>query len=135
MVIRKVMAMKITDSEMFVHILHKLKSYTDAVVLDVVLHNVDENYQWKTTSHTLQRKSEDALSRSSTYRSLKKLESLGLIRVNFFQSHQTEITVQFQELNSFLFDDAVMDSLPGIRSKNHPFLELVNKHEIASEDI
>lgn len=122
------------DKDLFLNLLHKLSSYTDACVLDVILHNVDSDYSWLTSRTTIGEKLSGHISLSSTYNSLQRLSGVfGLIEIQQSKGSKTLIKVKHEDLLSFINDEPVSELLPGLRTREHPFLRFLNSSSDANK--
>lgn len=116
-----------TNEQLFVHILHRLGKYSDALVLHVLLQDHGDERQVKTSAVKM---ALDALrgrvQRWQVQRSLERLEALGLIEVKPHPNYRTVITVNREALLEFLNKQSLSNMLPGFRANTFPFLAAVN---------
>lgn len=115
------------NEQLFVHILHRLGKYSDALVLHVLLQDHGDERQVKTSAVKM---ALDALrgrvQRWQVQRSLERLEALGLIEVRPHPNYRTVITVNREALLEFLNKDDLSNMLPGFRVNSFPFLDAIN---------
>ena len=123
-----------TNEQLFIHILHRLRKYSDALVLTYVLHDHGDVRQVKTSAVKI---ALDALSgqinRRQVQLSLSRLSDLGLIVVKAQHNYRTVITLNREALVEFLNREPALDKmLPGFRAAPFPFLEAINASPLAS---
>ena len=116
-----------TNEQLFVHILHRLGKYSDALVLHVVLQDHGDVRQVKTSAVKM---ALDALrgqiSAKQVQRSLHRLVDLGLIEAKPHPNYRTVITLNREALLEFLNQEKLSNMLPGFRANSFPFLDAVN---------
>ena len=122
-----------TNEQLFIHVLHRLGKYSDAMVLFAVLHEHADIRQAKTSAVKL---ALDALhgqvNRRQVQRSLEQLEKLGLIEVKPHKNWRTVITLNRETLVEFLNQEPVPHRmLPGFRAAPFPFLDAINASPLA----
>lgn len=122
-----------TNEQLFIHVMHRLGKYSDAMVLFAILHDHGDERQVKTSAVKL---ALDALHRQVTpkqaQRALARLESLGLIEVKPHPNWRTVITLKSEALLQFLNQEPKLSNmLPGFRAVLFPFLDAVNASPLA----
>lgn len=122
-----------TNDQLFIHILHRLCKYSDAMVLFAIIHDHGDERQVKTSAVKM---SLDALhgqiNRRQAQRSLDHLEQLGLIEVKPNKNWRTVITLNRDALIQFLNQEPKLSNmLPGFRSAPFPFLDAINASPLA----
>ena len=121
-----------TNEQLFIHILHRLRKYSDALVLMFLLHDNGDERQVKSSAVKI---SLDALhgqiQRWQVQRSLDRLVDLGLIEVKPHPNWRTVITVNRDALVEFLNGKPPSNLLPGLRGAPFPFLDAINASPLA----
>lgn len=121
-----------TNEQLFVHLLHRIGKYSDALVLHTVLQDHGDKRQVKTSAVKMALDSlRGQVSPKQVQRSLKRLESVGLINVMPQPNYRTLITVNSDALLEFLNQDSLSGMLPGFRANKFPFLDAVNATPLA----
>ncbi|OSZ45838.1 hypothetical protein BVZ31_00760 [Alcaligenes faecalis] len=121
-----------TNEQLFVHLLHRLRKYSDALVLHVILQDHGDKRQVKTSAVKMALDSlRGQIQRWQVQRSLERLESLGLINVMPQPNYRTLVTVNQEALLAFLNQEPLSGMLPGIRANTFPFLDAVNATALA----
>ena len=121
-----------TNEQLFVHLLHRLRKYSDALVLHVILQDHGDKRQVKTSAVKMALDSlRGQIQRWQVQRSLERLESLGLINVMPQPNYRTLVTVNQEALLAFLNQEPLSDMLPGFRANTFPFLDAVNATPLA----
>ena len=121
-----------TNEQLFVHLLHRICKYSDALVLHTVLQDNGDKRQVKTSAVKMALDSlRGQVSPKQVQRSLKRLESMGLINVMPQPNYRTLITVNSDALLEFLNQDPLSGMLPGFRANTFPFLDAVNATPLA----
>ncbi|MFA1602671.1 hypothetical protein ACDW82_03335 [Alcaligenes faecalis] len=121
-----------TNEQLFVHLLHRICKYSDALVLHTVLQDHGDKRQVKTSAVKMALDSlRGQVSPKQVQRSLKRLESMGLINVMPQPNYRTLVTVNSDALLEFLNQDPLSGMLPGFRANTFPFLDAVNATPLA----
>ncbi len=121
-----------TNEQLFVHLLHRLRKYSDALVLHVILQDHGDKRQVKTSAVKMALDSlRGQIQRWQVQRSLERLESLGLINVMPQPNYRTLVTVNQEALLAFLNQEPLSGMLPGFRANTFPFLDAVNATPLA----
>ncbi|AYR19474.1 hypothetical protein [Alcaligenes faecalis] len=121
-----------TNEQLFVHLLHRLRKYSDALVLHVILQDHGDKRQVKTSAVKMALDSlRGQIQRWQVQRSLERLESLGLINVMPQPNYRTLVTVNEDALLAFLNQESLSNMLPGFRANTFPFLDAVNATPLA----
>ncbi|MCX5470208.1 hypothetical protein OSH04_00620 [Alcaligenes sp. A-TC2] len=121
-----------TNEQLFVHLLHRLRKYSDALVLHVILQDHGDKRQVKTSAVKMALDSlRGQIQRWQVQRSLERLESLGLINVMPQPNYRTLVTVNEEALVAFLNQESLSNMLPGFRANTFPFLDAVNATALA----
>ncbi|UUO09440.1 hypothetical protein M6D76_10300 [Alcaligenes faecalis] len=121
-----------TNEQLFVHLLHRLRKYSDALVLHVILQDHGDKRQVKTSAVKMALDSlRGQIQRWQVQRSLERLESLGLINVMPQPNYRTLVTVNQEALLAFLNQEPLSNMLPGFRANTFPFLDAVNTTPLA----
>lgn len=121
-----------TNEQLFVHLLHRICKYSDALVLHTVLQDHGDKRQVKTSAVKMALDSlRGQVSPKQAQRSLKRLESMGLINVMPQPNYRTLVTLNSDALLEFLNQDPLSDMLPGFRANTFPFLDAVNATPLA----
>ncbi|ASC88904.1 MULTISPECIES: hypothetical protein [Alcaligenes] len=121
-----------TNEQLFVHLLHRICKYSDALVLHTVLQDHGDKRQVKTSAVKMALDSlRGQVSPKQVQRSLKRLESMGLINVMPQPNYRTLVTVNSDSLLEFLNQDPLSGMLPGFRANTFPFLDAVNATPLA----
>lgn len=124
--------MPMSNEQLFIHVMHRLGKYSDAMVLFAILHEHGDERQVKTSAVKL---ALDGLHGQVTpkqaQRALASLESLGLIEVKPHPNWRTVITLNREALVAFLNKKLPSSMLPGFRSAPFPFLDAINASPLA----
>lgn len=121
-----------TNEQLFVHLLHRICKYSDALVLHTVLQDHGDKRQVKTSAVKMALDSlRGQVSPKQVQRSLKRLESMGLINVMPQPNYRTLVTVNSDALLELLNQDPLSGMLPGFRANTFPFLDAVNVTPLA----
>ena len=114
------------NRQLFIALLHRLRKYSDTLVLYVALEQHADEMEFKTSTTKL---ALDLLGgvidRFLVQRSLKRLSDLGLVEVRTHANYRTHIKVDREAVNALL-RTPVSPMLPGIRRNSFPFLDYVN---------
>ena len=118
--------------QLFIHLLHRLRKYSDAMVLQAILQDHGDERQVKTSAVKM---ALDALhgqvNRRQVQRSLESLAELGLIDVKPHANYRTVITLNREALVVFLNGAKLSGMLPGFRNAPFPFLDAINASPLA----
>jgi hypothetical protein len=110
-------------TELFIHLLLRLRHYPDAAVLWVLLKERADVKEFKTTSMLLSHiQLSGTIDRKAAQRSVKNLQALGLLNVRIHAKTATQVTVN-REAVLDLLDSELEERLPGLSKKVFPFLE------------
>ncbi|KQP14875.1 hypothetical protein [Pseudorhodoferax sp. Leaf267] len=110
-------------SDLFVHLVLRLRHYPNAAVLWVLLKERADIKEFKTTSMLLSYiQLSGTIDRNAAKRAIKSLEALGLINVRMHSKTATQVTVN-REAVLDLLDSELEERLPGLSKKVFPFLE------------
>ena len=121
-----------TNEQLFIHVLHRLGKYSDAMVLFAVLHEHADVRQAKTSAVKISLYAlHGRVQRWQVQRSLERLEALGLIEVKPHPNWRTVITLNREALVDFLNKEPLSGMLPGFRAAHFPFLDAINASPLA----
>ncbi|CAM5407270.1 hypothetical protein ABE441_04350 [Alcaligenes aquatilis] len=121
-----------TNEQLFIHLLHRLQKYSDALVLHVLLQDHGDVRRVRTSATKMALDSlRGRINRRQVQRAFERLESMGLINVMPQPNYRTLVTVNSDALLEFLNQDPLSDMLPGFRANTFPFLDAVNATPLA----
>lgn len=121
-----------TNEQLFIHLLHRLQKYSDALVLHVLLQDHGDERRVRTTATKMALDSlRGQINRRQVQRAFERLESMGLINVMPQPNYRTLVTVNSDALLEFLNQDPLSGMLPGFRTNTFPFLDAVNATPLA----
>lgn len=122
-----------TNEQLFIHILHRLGKYSDAVVLGIILHGHGDVMKVKTSAFKISADSlSGQISPKQVQRSLATLAGLGLIEVKPHPNWRTVITLNREALVEFLNQEPPLSGmLPGFRNAKFPFMDAINASPLA----
>lgn len=121
-----------TNEQLFIHLLHRLQKYSDALVLHVLLQDHGDVRRVRTSATKMALDSlRGRINRRQVQRAFERLESMGLINVMPQPNYRTLVTVNSDALLEFLNQDPLSDMLPGFRANTFPFLDAVNATALA----
>ena len=121
-----------TNEQLFIHLLHRLQKYSDALVLQVLLQDHGDVRRVRTSATKMALDSlRGRINRRQVQRAFERLESMGLINVMPQPNYRTLVTVNSDALLEFLNQDPLSDMLPGFRANTFPFLDAVNATPLA----
>lgn len=110
-------------SDLFVHLLLRLRHYPDAAVLWVLIKERADVKEFKTTSMLMSHiQLSGTIDRKMAQRSVKNLQALGLIEVRIHRKTATLVTVNRNAVLDLL-DTELEERLPGLSQKVFPFLD------------
>lgn len=111
------------NSTLFVELVHRLKKYSDAAVLNALLINGADEREYKTSAVKL---ALDvllgAVGRRDVQRAFERLSDLGLIDIRVHANTRTHVTVNREAVLAFL-RQPLPSRLPGLSAREFPFLE------------
>ncbi|QXR34277.1 hypothetical protein EGK70_010240 [Alcaligenes aquatilis] len=121
-----------TNEQLFIHLLHRLQKYSDALVLHVLLQDHGDVRRVRTSATKMALDSlRGRINRRQVQRAFERLESMGLINVMPQPNYRTLVTVNSDALLEFLNQDPLSNMLPGFRANTFPFLDAVNATPLA----
>lgn len=121
-----------TNEQLFIHLLHRLQKYSDALVLHVLLQDHGDERRVRTSATKMALNSlRGQINRRQVQRAFERLESMGLINVMPQPNYRTLVTVNSDALLEFLNQDPLSGMLPGFRANTFPFLDAVNATALA----
>ncbi|MDH4865408.1 hypothetical protein SBO82_00350 [Alcaligenes nematophilus] len=121
-----------TNEQLFIHLLHRLQKYSDALVLHVLLQDHGDVRRVRTSATKMALDSlRGQINRRQVQRAFERLESMGLINVMPQPNYRTLVTVNSDALLEFLNQDPLSGMLPGFRANTLPFLDAVNATPLA----
>lgn len=121
-----------TNEQLFIHLLHRLQKYSDALVLHVLLQDHGDERRVRTSATKMALDSlRGQINRRQVQRAFERLESMGLINVMPQPNYRTLVTVNSDALLEFLNQDPLSGMLPGFRANTFPFLDAVNATALA----
>jgi hypothetical protein len=112
-----------TESELFIELLHRLRHYDDAVVLYAALaQGADKAELQVSAAHLALHHLQGQISRKKVQRSLARLSDLGLVEVRTYDCYRSHIRLDSDALRSFL-RVPISQKLPGLADQQIRFLE------------
>lgn len=118
-------------SDLFIHLLLRLRHYPDAAILWVLLKERADVKEFKTTSMLMSHvQLSGTIDRKTAQRSVKNLQALGLIAVRIHRKTATLVTVNRNAVLDLL-DSELEERLPGLSLKVFPFLDAWAAHQQA----
>ncbi|WP_415301696.1 hypothetical protein [Alcaligenes sp. SJTW-7] len=121
-----------TNEQLFIHLLHRLQKYSDALVLHVLLQDHGDERRVRTSATKMALDSlRGQINRRQVQRAFERLESMGLINVMPQPNYRTLVIVNSDALLEFLNQDPLSGMLPGLRANTFPFLDAVNATPLA----
>ncbi|ASR89724.1 hypothetical protein [Alcaligenes faecalis] len=121
-----------TNEQLFIHLLHRLQKYSDALVLHVLLQDHGDERRVRTSATKMALDSlRGQINRRQVQRAFERLESMGLINVMPQPNYRTLVTVNSDALLEFINQDPLSGMLPGFRANTFPFLDAVNATPLA----
>lgn len=130
-----------TSQQLFIELMHRLRSYSDTVVLHSLIQQQAHLQELKISLTTFALDVlGGCLNRKSVERSLERLRDAGVLEVRVHANYRTHIKVDADAVRSLL-RQPICDFLPGLRDEVFPFLQdieadaLSNYEQDASEVI
>ena len=119
------------QQQLFVNLTHRLKKYSDAVVLYALLEQHADETELKTSATQIALDlAGGRIVRRQAQQAIARLTELELIRVRTHANYRTHIKVDRAAVEALL-RTPVSDYLPGLRSTSFPFLEHIHSAEAA----
>lgn len=110
-------------SDLFVHLLLRLRHYPDAAVLWVLIKERADVKEFKTTTMLMSHiQLSGTIDRNTAHRSIKNLQALGLVNVRIHRKTATLVAVNRDAVLDLL-DTELEERLPGLSQKVFPFLD------------
>ena len=122
-----------TSQQLFIEFLHRLRKYSDAVVLHALLQQHGDEVEFKTSATQM---ALDILGgvvvRRQIQHALDRLSHFGLLEVHTHTNYRTHVKVDREAVKALL-RIPVSPLLPGIRTDGFPFLEHINATTVVQE--
>lgn len=121
-----------TNQELFVAVIHRLKKYSDAVVLMALLEQHADVTEFKTSATQIALDlAGGQIVRRQAQQALARLADMGLIEIRTHANYRTHIKVDSSAVEALL-RNSISEYLPGLRDVSFPFLDQVNASGKAS---
>ncbi len=122
-----------TSQQLFIELLHRLRKYSDAVVLHAVLQQHGDEVEFKTSKTQMALDLLGGrLESKQVQRAFNRLSDLGLMDIHVHANYRTHVKVDREAVKALL-RTPVSPLLPGIRTDGFPFLEHFNATTVVQE--